>query len=145
MVSEEWLGLVRRSPLFNRLETEIQSSIDNIFKLKAQREANSNPVKLLVEYLKAMGHSNVQIQPAEVVCDLLLPDSKIAIIIQKKHLTSIENKEGSVSLHFMLSVLKNAGYSPVVISPSSIMEHSLVEPNDEKAVAYLGSMSKKKT
>lgn len=97
-------------------------------------------MKLLSEYVRAMGHTNVEFEPTEVLCDMYLPESKTAIFIVKKQYQSIATNELNPTGQFIVDLLKSQGHNPVAV-PFSINEH--FNKDDEVTIVnFLESLSK---
>ena len=87
-----------------------------------------------------MGHKDLEFLPSDKVCDVFLPESKQAIIIQGKTLTALsDNGLNSKGLFFKESV-KSQGLTPIVLSFNSFNEYIFKEKDHNDAVKYLESL-----
>jgi hypothetical protein len=87
-----------------------------------------------------MGHSDYKILPVDKLCDIYLPQSKIAIIILKRNLKNIVEDGPNCSTKFMIQNLKEQGQNPIVINHFELDKLIKLE-NHQNVVSFLEQIS----
>jgi hypothetical protein len=95
---------------------------------------------VLIEYLKAMGHSDIQCLPADKLCDIYLPKSNVGIISNTRNYTSIiTNNELNSTGKFIQDTLTKQGANVVVLFNSTMLD--LISKESNEGVSTLQSLS----
>jgi hypothetical protein len=98
----------------------------------------------LNEYLKAMGHHDLQFLPSDKICDYFLPSVNTAIILRGKNLTSLATNDISSTGKFCQDVLKSQGVNAVILDSEVLLDIVYKEKGHSEFVNYLTSHSKYK-
>lgn len=142
-IEEDWVPTLRRNPYFTELEAEIQIAYDHLFESRADYEKRRIFNNQISEYLKIMGHNDIQFFPKNVICDYLLPEKKQALIIGGRGSYSIANHEPSSNTKFIIETLKSQGYSPIIINYSNLNDIIMKGKGHLEVVNYLVDLGKK--
>jgi hypothetical protein len=139
-VEEDWVLLIRRNPNFTSLDAEIQTAFDSVFDIRVENDKRKPINFYLQEYLKSMGHSELEFEPKNVLCDILIPETKQAILIAGRQYISIVTNDLNSTAQFAVSQLKEQGYTPIVVNYNSFNEMINKEKSHHDFVQYLGSL-----
>jgi hypothetical protein len=71
--NEDWLHLIYRSPVFEKFDEEFKTQITTLFNHKRERELRRLNFQYIIELLKVMGHNEIELLPANRLCDVYLP------------------------------------------------------------------------
>jgi hypothetical protein len=138
-IEEDWVLMIRRTPIFTSLEPEIQTAYDTVFNMRVESEMRKQFNYFLLEYLKIMGH-NFEFQPKNVLCDILIPETKQAIIIAGRQYISLTSNDLNSTAKFVVSQLKEQGYTPVILNYNNFNEMINKEKSHYEVVQFLESL-----
>jgi hypothetical protein len=86
-----------------------------------------------------MGH-NIEFQPKNVLCDILIPETKQAIIIAGRLYISLASNDLNSTAKFVVSQLKEQGYTPIILNYNNFNEMINKEKSHHEVVQFLESL-----